>query len=75
MDSSLTLYEMQLGTITDVCADPWFAVQRPCLRPRPRNLSVPYAVSSALVVRGLDSAAQAGAVAAVSIAAEQLPMN
>jgi hypothetical protein len=25
MDDPLALYEMQLRTITDVCADPWFA--------------------------------------------------
>ena len=27
MDDPLALYEMQLRTITDVCADPWFAGQ------------------------------------------------
>ena len=32
MDSPLTLYETQLGTSTDVCADPWFAEQLVAIR-------------------------------------------
>ena len=32
MDSPLTLYEMQLRTITAVCADPWFAEQLAAIR-------------------------------------------
>jgi hypothetical protein len=32
MDSALVLYEMQLRTITDVCADPWFAEQFAAMR-------------------------------------------